>query len=86
MGESLLATPAARFSEAGLGIDPAASTNIFLQAEPWFGGDVRNSHQWSGAWIDGLVPYRDIELCRAPIRLTVAGRGAAMSFPGWLPI
>jgi hypothetical protein len=46
--------------------DPAASTNILADAGPWFGGDVRNYHRWSGAWLEGLVPYRDLEIQYPP--------------------
>jgi hypothetical protein len=46
--------------------NPAASTNIFAEAGPWFGGDVRNYHLWSGAWLDGRLPYRDLAIQYPP--------------------
>jgi hypothetical protein len=46
--------------------DPAATTHILATAEPFFGGDVRNYHQWSGALLQGLVPYRDFEIQYPP--------------------
>jgi hypothetical protein len=46
--------------------NPAASTNLLVDARPWFGGDVRNYHQWAGALLQGLVPYRDLSIQYPP--------------------
>src|SRR5262249_52430203 len=42
--------------------DPAARTSLITQLLGSFSGDIKYYYEWSGAWLHGQLPYRDVTI------------------------
>jgi hypothetical protein len=65
--------------------DPGAHASILGQLLPTFGRDVQYYYEWSGAWLDGKLPYRELEIQYPPgaVVLFTLPRFFAKTFDGY---